>query len=499
MQKIAVIGSGAAGAGAVMGLLDRGVPCAIDVFDAAEPIPDTLVRDSDPRGWKDGHMADIYRRTARSNGLSVPLPKSFFGFTPERTLASGKKRIWHSAFRGGLTNFWGGTMLPLAPEDFEGWPVAREEMLPWYARACEAVGVSGRDDALAEALGGFDPSNRPPIRVHGLIEDFMSEVNASGPQARAGANRIALETRPERDNACVFCGECLIGCFKGAPFSTASMFRRWQAQGVLNRLSSRRIHAIDPKARRLVFANPDGTTELSEPYDKIMLGAGCMGSTSILMNTLDLNEAAFEDSRVVNVPIVFTALRPPALDRDGAFGLTHGLVIFRDERGRVESQAQLYPTLPHFWRSVVPSFLWGIAGFFGLPLRRRLLWARVYLPSDAANVYRLRRDDGTLEASIETRPAGEAAAAQVLRRLRDTLRGTPYRVIGPLAKDGGSSSHYAAAAPFCAGGPHVDREFRLTEDVIVIDSTAWPSAPAMSPTLSIMANAMRLAANVTPD
>ncbi|MGB6228723.1 MAG: FAD/NAD(P)-binding protein [Litorimonas sp.] len=492
MKKVAVIGSGAAGAGVVLGLLSRSEQVEIHVFDAAEPMSSGLERDTDPRLWSDGRMAEIYAKTTKTNGYSIPLPKSYFGFTPKRVLASDKKRIWRSAYRGGLTNFWGGTMLPLAEEDFQDWPVKKSDLVDWYQRVCQIVGVSGQHDGLTEALDGFDPSNRPPIQIEPLITDFLTALNAV--KVNAGVNRIALETRPEVQNHCIFCGECLIGCFKGAPFSTSSLFRKWSNEGSLASISSARVHSIDLESRVLTFEGPDGPTSTSESFDQIFLGAGCFGSTSIMMNTFAVKEATFEDSRVLNIPVMSSRLRTSGATRKGGFGLTHGLAVFKGATGKVVAQAQFYPTLPHFWRSALPSTLWSIAELFGQPLRKRVLWARAYLPSDSANTYTIRREDGEVEVTQSRKPAGDAKVERFLSSFKSHLKRSDFRMLSFLVRDGGSSSHYAAASPFRIGEGKVDEEFKIAPGVFAADSMAWPSAPAMSPTLTIMANAMRLAA-----
>ena len=48
-------------------------------------------------------------------------------------------------------------------------------------------------------------------------------------------------------------------------------------------------------------------------------------------------------------------------------------------------------------------------------------------------------------------------------------------------------------SPFRAGDGIVGADFALAEGVYLADSAAWPGVPAMSPTFTIMANAMRIA------
>ncbi|MGY6532578.1 hypothetical protein [Glycocaulis sp.] len=491
--KIALVGSGAAGAGVMAGLGASGAAVNIDVFDKARPHTGEAVPEGDPRHWQSGAMARVYRRTARENGFSLPLPKSHYGFVPERLPVDGRPRVWQSQFRGGLTNFWGGTMMPLPDSDFARWPVSRADLDPYYAQIAALVGISGEADGLTPLLG-TEPSNRPPLQLHPAIARLIAAINSGDKGLRAGVNRIALETRPDAPNACVWCGECLVGCFKGAPFTTASLFTRWHAEGRVARLSDGEVTGIDLKARTLTVR--DGEAEETHgPYDRIFIAAGCLGSTRLLMDALGLDEAVMEDSRVVNTPVLDTALRGVTPDRKGGFGLTHGLVLIPEADGSgIAAQTQLYPTLPHFWRSASPAALWGLAGLTGRPLAARLVWARSYLAARGANRYHLRRGaDGALAAHMEASDEGKALAAYANQALARALEGSAFQVLGFAASGGGSSSHYGAAKPFRAGDGIVGADFALAEGVYLADSAAWPDVPAMSPTFTIMANAMRIA------
>ena len=98
------------------------------------------------------------------------------------------------------------------------------------------------------------------------------------------------------------------------------------------RLSDGEVTGIDLKARTLTVR--DGEAEETHgPYDRIFIAAGCLGSTRLLMDALGLDEAVMEDSRVVNTPVLDTALRGVTPDRKGGFGLTHGLVLIPEADG----------------------------------------------------------------------------------------------------------------------------------------------------------------------
>lgn len=110
----------------------------------------------------------------RASGLSVILLESG-GFRREaqtQGLSAGRMigiNTWNlrsmriRAF-GGATGHWEGWCRPLMPQDFEvrdympnsGWPIRYNELLPWYARACETLEIGAFEwdaPARAKAMG----------------------------------------------------------------------------------------------------------------------------------------------------------------------------------------------------------------------------------------------------------------------------------------------------------------------------------------------------------
>ena len=231
------------------------------------------------------------------------------------------------------------------------------------------------------------------------------------------------------------------------------------------------------------------------PYDHIFLAAGCHATTEIVMRSTDPTATTrIGDSFSVNVPIIYTGGGSAQGD---VFGLANALIMMNDATtGALTGQAQIYPTVNHFWRSASPSALWGPAAMTAIPMKRRLIWMRMYLPHEFANAYEMRLDS-TGEARMElVAPKGAMKAAKVqLSALSDVLAGSGFHLIKAGVQAGGSSSHYASGLSdhekwgLSASGHWGER-------VTICDSAPWRETPVLSLTFTIMANAMRLADQV---
>jgi hypothetical protein len=69
-------------------------------------------------------------------------------------------RIFKSESLGGLTNYWGATMLPFTDREMSRWPISSKALDPYYEQMAHLVGLAARPDALNETLCGISRPGR---------------------------------------------------------------------------------------------------------------------------------------------------------------------------------------------------------------------------------------------------------------------------------------------------------------------------------------------------
>jgi hypothetical protein len=238
----------------------------------------------------------------------------------------------------------------------------------------------------------------------------------------------------------------------------------------------------------------DGRREAVGPFDRVYVCAGCIDTTEFAMRTLGQREGPrIVDNSVYTFPLVYTG---PALSRSydqlRYLGLTNAIVsaVPLTSTGH-PAQLQIYPVFDHFWRYFTPSALWPTIEPLGRALRRRVLFVRMYLHGEYSQAYAI-RVDGYRPAKLSLANSGTP-----LRRIPDlwpeirrSLDGSGF--FAPFRPTRGrTSSHYAASLPLGAGPVAMDAS--ITRGVYLCDSSIFPTAPAASPTFTIMANARRIA------
>lgn len=123
---------------------------------------------------------------------------------------------------GGGTVIYAGHWAPFIPSDFrtrsldgvgDDWPLAWEELAPYYNRIAEEIGVSGLDGdpAYPEALS----YPLPPLPIGRIGMKAAEGLDKLGWHWWPGANAIASK-KWRHQSACVRRGTCLTGCPEGA-------------------------------------------------------------------------------------------------------------------------------------------------------------------------------------------------------------------------------------------------------------------------------------------
>ena len=157
-------------------------------------------------------------------------------------------------------------------------------------------------------------------------------------------------------------------------------------------------------------------------------------------------------------------------------------------------QIQIYPSFAHLWRYFLPGVIWPAADYFGRFLRRRVYWARMYLPNREAARYAISLDPKTgmsLELSADNPPVSKALP--IIEKLRQAVSGSGFRIPRIPPASHATSSHYAGSFPI--GGKYLDvgLDGAVGAGVYICDSSSFITSPSIFPTFTIMANAWRTA------
>lgn len=518
-----VIGSGPAGVAAALALLDRGGRVTmIDFGNTIEPEFAAVAAPGAGRPYE-AWTPEFRRSLAAIEGpMEDGLPmKTNFGSTfavrrePEfMPLEVEGAQILLSLARGGLSNMWGANAFSFSAADLTGWPIGLADLEAGYRATLRHVPLSAvRGDAL-EALFPIHAERleeRPlSAQARTLLADLERHRDALAARGVTfGPSRLALRVAPsERDPGCVRCGFCLHGCPHDLIWSSA------QTLATLERHPHFR-YAGGHYAARFVEREGDVEVHATRVGDRapvvfhgrrLFVAAGGYSTPRLVMESLGHfdREVLMLESQYFLIPMLQWTSFPHAREerlttlsqlclrlRDPGFG-AHDVHLL------VYTYNPLYPVvLKRTLARLVP----------GLPraLAARLSSLQGYLHSDVSPRFALRlRRDGERPATLviegRTRPESAEVVRRVTRRVESLAPMMRASVVPFMTKLGapGKSYHSGGAYPMrCdpgAGDSDVLGRPAGLARVHVVDAGCFTTIPATNMTLTLMANAWRIAA-----
>src|SRR5215469_4490044 len=201
-----VIGSGPTGTlaahallaqGASVTMLDAGVECDADTASIVEQL-----NRQNPEEWAPNlveKIKGVYPISKAGPPLRMAYGSWFpYAFQEMATLSQKGTDCLISHAQGGLSNVWGGAMMPNRHEDFEQWPITLEDLEPHYRAVADVVKIAAGKDDLERLFPLYAPTLPAPqlSRQAQTLVDHMhrnkSVLNAHG--IHFGQSRLALRT-----------------------------------------------------------------------------------------------------------------------------------------------------------------------------------------------------------------------------------------------------------------------------------------------------------------
>jgi hypothetical protein len=421
-----------------------------------------------------------------------------------------------------LAQAWTGGAYPFNDHELEEYPFTYGDIEPYYSEVAKRIGISGAQDDLSrfmpvhENLLGplkLDEHSALLLTQYGKHKSFFNDKL----RCYFGRSRIATLTAEKNGrHPCSYLGRCLWGCPSEA-FYTPSITLRECAK-YANFRYHRGLHVshfkFDGKRQitSIVATSLAGNGTQDIPLDKLVLAAGTLSSSKIFLQSI--YEGAKEtvklpglmDNRQVLIPFVNLKMIGRPFDPETyqyhqvAFGLEgdrpaeylHGLVT-------TLKTALIHPIIQK-----MPLDLKSAIFLF------RNLHAALGLVN--LNFFDTRRDDNFVTLEAENDKAGAAlrinyvppaAEDALIRRALGKVKALLWKlrcVVPPgmiHVRPMGASVHYAGTIPMSLTKRSLTTsEFCQSHDfsnLYFADGTTFPFLPSKNITLTLMANAIRVA------
>lgn len=507
MPPVVVIGSGPAGIAAAQGLLRAGV--AVTLLDVGRDLP-AAARDwreqlaaLEPDAWDRAELAR-YNQTSLADRDGVPLKTVFGSDYPYRAQDDVRKAdvsLFGSHALGGLSNAWGASMLPLSARDVRDWPLSRADFDPHYAAVLEWLPhAQSRDDLASDYPLHAEQSQALALSAQGaaLLGDLQAGRAALQADAiRFGRARLAVAN-------CRYCGQCLHGCPYDVIYSSRHTLQTLLAHPRFTYQGQTEVLSISEDATGVSLQTQRGGVRETLVAERVYVGSGVLNTALLMLPLLGERRLQIRDSAYYVVPFLRRQRTPGA---GNAPGNTLAQLFMEVDVPDVSPHnvhlqwygyndfyaQELANKLGPFYR-LVPQSLAAL-------LLERLWTVQGFLHSDDSPAIELTLDSQMQNPTLAAVPTDRAerlfaATLQKLGQHTATLGGRPLGLAlrrGPV----GSSFHSGASLPMARSpaGLQSDTAGRPAglQRVHVVDASVLPGIAPSTITLTVMANAHRIA------
>jgi ferredoxin len=524
MTGVAVVGSGIAGIACARALAARGAKVTIlDGGDTLEPERQAVVdglRDQDPADWD---HSDIEKIKENHTVLTERIPRKLaFGSSyiygsdrDHSPIDAGDTVAVPSFGRGGFSNVWGGTVLPYRDCDIKAWPIAFSDLKPYYEKVLATLPISARADRL-ERQFPILKSNFGQLDTDPQIQQLLNDLEAAGGrlderEVLFGIARLAVHVEASAASpGCSYCGLCLTGCPREAIHTTSHELRELAAGANVRYRPGIIVRKVEesPDGVEVTYLKSGDRVLRTEQYRQVFIGAGAINTSRIMMQSLGIfgQKLILKDSQKFHIPL----LRYRSVPRSGLRPTNTLAGIFVEFKLRQISDHWVHVQVSPNNEMVRRKF--GLVGGGARPFLARLLaplmdrlmhcWGAVHSDHSASLALTLQpggmQDNQVLELRSETNAETASIIRQVVHELRGhraLFKALPIPPTTPAAPGGGN--HYGGSFPMyrqpkekwqtdLLGRPAGQRR------VFLIDSTTFPSIPATTIALTVMANASRI-------
>ena len=520
-----IIGSGPAAAGAALAL--AGNPSIrITVVDVGHRLGEEAAAAVErmallsPQQWHQDDLDLISAQPKDADVRGLPEKRSYGSDFPFLDIGqqSGVRGIGQvntaviSGAYGGLSNVWGSQVMPFTPATFREWPVSASQMEHHYRAVLRDIPFAGEDDALSERfplLGRASPLPSLAPRTQSVLEAASRHSDTLRRyDILVGRARLAFDS-PQ----CVRCGLCMTGCPYSLIYTSASTFDRLRLEGRVDyRSGLLAVHLGEEAGRPYVMARElAGGRPHRLDADQVLVACGAVGTTRLVLGSLGIFGQDIELAESVQFVLPMVSMQAvPDPRQTTEFTLNQfNMAVATDDEWLNVAQIHFYPHNPAITEAL-PRFISTFAGgaLVGQVIRH-LTVGLGYLPSWASAPLRIRAERAVqlddLPRLVMQGSDTEWTRTPMLRKvLSKVLRVAPNLDLWPvlpmmLMSAAGKSYHFGGSFPHRTktvdGLLTTDPMGRLKSwrHIHLVDASVFPNVPATTFTLTIMANAHRIA------
>lgn len=474
---IYVIGSGPAGVACAMGLVENGHP--VTMLDAGLELPfeNKKLLEQARANWCPKQIKLLKHRLNRKNPIKLSYNSNFYSAEVQNHFeikTHSKVHILSSFAKGGLSNVWGAVLKKYSETDFLNWPISLNELEPYYAKVLKYI-PSGLGYSSQQAKNLMDNwiTHQSDLNKHGIEFDIPE----------LAVNFLS----------CRYCGNCQHGCpgeFIYNASHTLNLLSSYPNFYYQNNVVVTEVQEFGNQI--IITAHHINTQEkISFEGERVFMACGSLISSLLYLKSAKRTDSlTFRDSSHFMLPCLMKK-RVKEVEKESLHTLCQAMIRLNNKAISNKTLAlQLYTYMDHYQQKL---------NWFPKILLDRFIVFQGFLHSNHSHGFKLNYSAN----KIFMQPVFNADVNKTIHKLINLcklnkifLGFNTMKWFNQISKIG-KSFHYGASLPMRTKPNELETD-RLGRPMgyerwHIVDASIFSSIPAGPITLTMMANASRIA------
>lgn len=420
-----------------------------------------------------------------------------------------------SLAKGGLSNVWGGSVLPYLKKDFEGWPINLKDLEQYYRYVANKINISTYENDIENYFPIYasnhyflDNSKQSKI-LSKIFKNNMNSLNKSG--IIIGNSRLAIN---QNDTKCLHCGSCLYGCVYSLIYNSGNELENLKKNKFFKYKKGLLAEKYMEKDNIVTLICKDHDNKVVKFIsDRIYIGAGYLSTTKIVLNSYNINtdekNTTAIDSQYFFFPALMHKSSKNVLNENLHTLSQFFLEIDNKKISKQISHLQIY-TFNDFFQKYFQKKFWFFYPIVKIILEKflfgRIIFIQGYLHSDlssSANI-KIKEYNNTNQLIVKKLEnfSSKNYINKILSLLKKNSKNLGFYPLSLFLKIGDYGAGYHSGGTFKMSNYNnkigqSDQWGRPSgyKKIHLIDSSVLPTIPSTTITFTMMANAARIADN----
>ncbi|MEO8657811.1 MAG: GMC family oxidoreductase [Bryobacteraceae bacterium] len=257
-------------------------------------------------------------------GFTSPIPNVSADHWERDHFTPVGDRPGHGVLRalGGRSLCWAGHSLRFGPGDYRHWPIAYEEVAPYYSKAERIMGVHGFKDGLWNMPDGEFQKGVPYRCGEQMLKRGADILKTRGRKMELVAQRKAIPTEKHARATCHYCGHCMAGCEIDCKYTSANtpipMAMKTGNLTVFTESTMTRILSKDGRVTGIVYLDSKGQQQELSAKSLVLSCNSIETPRHLLINNLANSSGHVGRNLTSHFGITVTGIFPELHGRDGS-------------------------------------------------------------------------------------------------------------------------------------------------------------------------------------